>query len=139
MKKEEVVSSKSSKAIGPYSQAVKYGNLIFVAGQIGKDPKSDNLREGISDQTKQILENIKNLLADSGSDIDNVLKTTVYLADINDFPIMNEAYASFFKKPYPARATVEVAKLPKGALIEIECIAYLEEKDDCCGKGGCCG
>jgi len=139
MKKEEVVSEESYPAIGPYSQAVKFGNLIFVSGQIGIDPKSNNLVVGLENQTKQIFENLKNVLKEAGSGMGNVLKTTVYLVDINDFPAMNDIYAKYFKKPYPARATMQVAKLPKGALIEIECIAFTKFENDgnCCG-GGCC-
>lgn len=137
--KEEIITEKSGKAIGPYSQAIKFGSLVFVSGQIGKDPKSDNLAEGLINQTKQIFENLKNLLKEAGSDINNVLKTTVYLTDMNDFPAMNEVYSKYFKKPYPARATLQAAKLPKGALIEIECVAFTkyESDDNCCG-GGCC-
>lgn len=139
-KKEEVISKKSYAAIGPYSQAVKSGGLIFVSGQIGIDPKTNNLVDGIKNQTKQIFNNLKNLLETAGSDMNNILKTTVYLVDINDFPVMNEIYATYYKKPYPARATVEVARLPKGALIEIECIAFIKnEAEDCCGGNcNCC-
>lgn len=129
MKKEEVVTQKTPQAIGPYSQAIKFGNLVFCAAQIGVDPKTNNLVEGIKRQTVQVLENLKNILAAADSDIDNVLKTTVYLTDMNDFPVMNEVYATYFKKPYPARATIQAAKLPKGALIEIECIAHVEEQN----------
>lgn len=132
MKKEEV---KAQKAIGPYSQGVKFGNLIFVSGQIGIDPKTNNLKGGIKEQTKQALINLENVLLAGGSGIDNVLKTTVYLENMDDFPLMNEVYAAFFKKPYPARATVQVARLPQDALIEIECIAYRKEKK-CCGNCG---
>src|SRR3989338_8494826 len=114
MKKEEI---KAQKTVGPYSQGIIFGNLIFVSGHIGIDPKSNNLGEDIEEQTKQVLENLKNVLKAAGSDINNVLKTTVYLADMEDFPLMNEIYASYFNKPYPARATVEVSNLPKGALI----------------------
>lgn len=126
MKKEEV---KAQKAIGPYSQAVKFGDLIFVSGQIGLDPKTNNLVDGIKNQTKQTLENLKNVLEAAGSQINNVLKTAVYLADMDDFSVMNEVYATYFHKPYPARATVQVAELPRGALIEIECIAYKNIKN----------
>lgn len=137
MKKIEVVTIKSPSAIGPYSQAVKFGDLIFCAGQIGADPKTNTLvGGGIKEQTKQAFENLKNVLKAGGSDLDNVLKINVYLQNMDDFPLMNEVYASFFQKPFPARATVEVAKLPKNALIEIECVAYTE-KQDCCGGGGC--
>jgi len=136
--KKEVVSKKSSAAIGPYSHGIEFGNLVFVSGQIGVDPKTNNLFEGIKEQTKQALVNLKNVLEAGKSDINNVLKTTVYLADMNDFPIMNEVYATFFKKPYPARATIQVTKLPKGALVEIECMAYRKDKKGCCDEGCQC-
>ena len=135
MKKEEI---KAQKTVGPYSQGIIFGNLIFVSGQIGIDPKSNNLGEDIEEQTKQVLENLKNVLKAAGSDINNVLKTTVYLADMEDFPLMNEIYASYFNKPYPARATVEVSNLPKGALIEIDCIAFIKIKENCCGQDCSC-
>lgn len=139
MEKIEVVTKKSGKAIGPYSQAVKFGNLVFVSGQIGKDPKTDELAEGIKLQTERAFESLKNVLEAGNSDINNVLKTTVYLANMNDYTVMNDIYATYFQKPYPARATVQVAKLPKGALVEIECIAYINGKEDCCGGDcGCC-
>lgn len=144
MKKEEVISAKSSKSIGPYSQAVKFGNLVFISGHIGTDPKTNQLVNGdIKAQTKQAFENLKEVLLAADSNLDNVLKVTVYLKNMDDFLSMNEVYASYFQKPYPARATVEVAKLPKGALIEIECIAY---NGNCSpshkaseSEGGCCG
>lgn len=137
MKKEEIVTKKSPQAIGPYSQAVKFDNLVFCAGQIGIDPNTNNLVDGIKNQTKQALDNLKNVLEAAGSDINNILKTTVYLADMNDFAVMNEIYATYFQKPYPARATVEVARLPKGALVEIDCIAFIEQKSGCRCGGGC--
>lgn len=136
MKKEEILPKKGSNAVGPYSPGVIFGNLIFVSGQIGKDPKTDELAKGIKLQTERAFESLKNVLESGKSDLDNVLKTTVYLANMNDYTVMNEVYATYFKKPYPARATVEVAKLPKGALIEIECIAFIDggENYDC----NCC-
>ncbi len=148
MKKEEVISKKASPAVGPYSQAVKFQNLVYCAGQIGKDPKTNKLVEGIKKQTQQVLTNLKYVLEAANSDINNILKTTVYLADMDDYPVMNEVYETFFKKPFPARATVQVTKLPIGSLVEIECIAFINEptdaeamagkEDNCCG-GGCGG
>lgn len=130
MQKKEV---KAQKAIGPYSQGIQFGNLIFVSGQIGINPRTNELPEGIEAQTKQALENLKKILEAAGSSLEKVLKTTVYLTNMEDFPLMNEVYATYFSPPYPARATVGVAKLPKGALIEIECLAYQEEsKDNSC-------
>lgn len=137
MKKEEVIPQRGSKAVGPYSPGVIFGKLIFVSGQIGKDPKTDELGEGIKSQTKLAFESLKNVLEAGNSDLDSVLKTTVYLSDMNDYTVMNDIYATYFKKPYPARATVQVAKLPKGALVEIECIACIKIDGNCCG-GGCC-
>ncbi|MBI3379596.1 RidA family protein [Candidatus Gottesmanbacteria bacterium] len=138
--KEEVKTKKAPEAIGPYSQAVKFGNLVFCAGQIGLDPKTNNLVEGIKKQTKQAFANIKNVLESVASSLEKVLKMNVYLKNMDDFAVMNEIYATYYKKPYPARATVEVARLPKGALIEIECVAYIQKEDEenCCG-GGCGG
>lgn len=140
MKKEAVIPKKGGKAVGPYSPGVIFGNLIFVSGQIGKDPKTDDLATGIKLQTERAFESLKIVLEAGNSDINNVLKTTVYLADMNDYTVMNDIYATYFQKPYPARATVQVAKLPKGALVEIECIAYIKnEEENCCGGDcGCC-
>lgn len=142
MKKEEIASAKSNKAIGPYSQAVRWGNLIFVSGQIGLDPKTNNLvAPDIKSQTRQTIDNLENVLSAGNSSLDDVLKTTVYLTNLDNFPIMNEIYASYFKRPYPARATVEVRKLPKGAIIEIDCIAFIEyppSHKTSADKGGCC-
>ena len=111
-------------AIGPYSQAVVAGNTIYLAGQIGIEPKSGKLVEGgIAGETEQALENIKAVLLAAGSDLTKVVSTTVYLADMEDFAKMNEVYAKFFKEPYPARATVAVGNLPKNARVEISAIA----------------
>ncbi|GIW64321.1 MAG: reactive intermediate/imine deaminase [Patescibacteria group bacterium] len=125
MKKQiKIVNSNNApKAIGPYSQAVIFDNLIFCSGQIGIDPKTNSLVEGIENQTKQILNNIKNILQEANSSLENVLKTTIFLTDINHFSIVNKIYEDFFKNHKPARSTVTVAKLPKDALIEIEVIA----------------
>lgn len=125
MKKEEVICKNIPKVIGPYSQAVAFGNLIFCSGQIGINPKTGQLENGIEAQTNQIFKNLKELLKSAGTSLKNVLKVNVYLKNMNDFPVMNAIYAQHFNKPYPARATVEVARLPKDALIEIECIAYI--------------
>ena len=122
--KNEIVAKKGLQAIGPYSQGIVTGNYAFIAGNIGIDPKTGRLAEGIAGQTRQSLKYIEETLKAAGMTLKNVVKTTVYLKEFNDFPKMNETYASFFEKPYPARATVEVARLPKDALIEIECIAY---------------
>lgn len=114
-------------AIGPYSQAIKAGNTIYVSGQIPIDPATGAFAgEDITTQTRQSLTNLKNILNAAGADLCDVVKTTVYLANIADFTAMNEVYAQFFTAPYPARAAFEVACLPKNALVEIECVAIKE-------------
>ena len=110
-------------AIGPYSQGIDVGNMIFFSGQIPLDPVTGEMLEGIEAQTKRSLENVKGLLESQGLDFSNVVKTTVFLDNMDDFAVMNGIYAQYFVEPYPARSAVEVAKLPKGALIEIEIIA----------------
>lgn len=125
--KEEIITKKAPSAIGPYSQAVKVGSFLFCSGQIPMDPASGEIVEGgIETQTKQVLKNLKAVIEKAGGSMSSVVKTTVYLSDIADFPKFNQIYATFFQKPYPARATMEVANLPKGVKIEIEAIAYLE-------------
>jgi len=117
-------TEKAPKAIGPYSQAIKFENLLFISGQIAINPQTNQLiNGGIEEQTKQVMENIKAILQEAGLTFDNVIKTTIYLKDINDFVKVNEIYGSYFKEHKPARATVEVSRLPKDALIEIEVIA----------------
>lgn len=123
--KKIVNTKKAPSAIGPYSQGVNLGNLIFFSGQIPLNPLTGEMVDGdIKAQTKQSLENVKALLEDQGLDFSNVVKTTVFLDDMNDFAAMNEIYAQYFVEPYPARSAIAVAKLPKGALVEVEVIAY---------------
>lgn len=110
-------------AIGPYSQGMNVNDMFFFSGQIPLDPKTGTMPEGIEAQTKQSLENVKGLLQSQGLGFENVIKTTVFLDNMDDFATMNEIYATYFVEPYPARSAVEVAKLPKGALIEVEVIA----------------
>ncbi len=113
-------------AIGPYSQAVKAGNTIYVSGQLPVDPATGEFAgDSIAEQTKQSLTNIKNILEKAGAGMENVVKTTVLLSDINDFAAMNEVYATFFKEPFPARAAFQVAAIPKGAKVEIEAVAVI--------------
>ena len=115
---------KAPAAIGPYSQAIYVGNLIFTSGQIPIDPATGAIVEGgIKEQTRQSLTNVKAILEGSGLKMGNVVKTTVFMADMNDFAEMNSVYAEFFAEPYPARSAVAVKTLPKGALVEIEVIA----------------
>ena len=117
-------TDRAPAAIGPYSQAIKAGNTIYVSGQIPIDPATGVFAgEDITTQTRQSLTNLKSILNAAGADLCDVVKTTVYLANMGDFAAMNEVYAQFFAVPYPARAAFEVACLPKNALVEIECVA----------------
>lgn len=122
--KKAISTQNAPKAIGPYSQGVSFGDLIFTSGQIPVNPATSEIPAGIKEQTKQVLLNISAVLEAAGSSMDKVLKTVVSIKDMNDFAAMNEVYASFFKEPFPARTTVEVARLPKDVLVEIEAIAY---------------
>ncbi len=122
--KSTVHTAKAPAAIGPYSQAVRMDNLVITSGQIPIDPATGAFPEGIQAQTRQALTNVKAILAEAGLTMDNVLKTTVFLSDMNNFAAMNEVYATFFPEgSFPARSAVEVARLPKDALVEIEAIA----------------
>ena len=122
--KEAISTALAPAAIGPYSQAVKDGDLIFVSGQLPIDPKTGDFpSEDAQEQARQSMENIKLVLEAAGYGMERVLKTTVYLADIADFAAVNEVYAQYFTEPYPARAAFQVAALPKGAKVEIEVIA----------------
>lgn len=124
--RQAVSTSSAPQAIGPYSQAVRAGELLFVSGQIPLDPASGALIEGsIADQTRQIFENLRAILAAAGASFDHVVRTTVYLADMADFAAMNEVYGTFFASPAPARSTVQAAGLPRNARIEIDAIASL--------------
>lgn len=126
MKKEIIITNGAPAPIGPYSQAVIVGDIIYCSGQIPVDPKTNALVEAnIETQTKQVFENIRNILTAAGSDFEKVIKTNVFLKDINDFATMNQIYATYFTEGnYPARSAMEVANLPKGALLEIEVIAH---------------
>ncbi len=126
MIKEEVSTGRAPQAIGPYSQAVKIGRFIFLSGQIPIDPATGEVVNGdIADQTRQALKNLQAVVEQGGATMNDVVKTTVYLTDLMLFGEVNEVYAGFFRKPYPARATVEVAALPKGVGIEIDAIAVV--------------
>ena len=121
-----VATEQAPRAIGPYSQAVVAGQLLFCSGQIPLDPATGQLVDGdITAQTRQALLNVRAILAAAGATFDDVVKTTVYLADMNEFAAMNEVYASFFPSPAPARSTVEAARLPRDARVEIEVVAQL--------------
>jgi 2-iminobutanoate/2-iminopropanoate deaminase len=124
MKKKVIQTDKAPKAIGPYSQAIQAGDLIFLSGQIPIDPKTGELIKGdIRQQTQQVLENMKGLLESQGSGTGDVIKVTIFLKDMGNFNQVNEVYATYFSSSPPARSTVEVAKLPRNAEIEIEAIA----------------
>jgi 2-iminobutanoate/2-iminopropanoate deaminase len=122
--KRIIHSDRAPKAIGPYNQAVEIDGWVFTAGQIGIDPETGELREGIEAQTEQVMKNLKAILEEAGLNFSDVVKTTIFLKKMEDFPKVNNIYAKFFNEPYPSRSTVEVSNLPKGALIEIELIAF---------------
>ncbi|RVZ93584.1 RidA family protein [Helicobacter pylori] len=122
--KKVIHSTLAPKAIGPYSQAIATNNLVFVSGQLGIDASTGEFKGAdIHSQTTQSMENIKAILKEAGLGMDSVVKTTILLKSLDDFAVVNEIYGSYFKEPYPARATFQVAKLPKDALVEIEAIA----------------
>ena len=126
MEKKVTHSDKAPAAIGPYSQAIKWGNMLFTSGQIPLDPASGQVVEGgIRAQTKQALENLKQVLIAGGAGLGNVVKTTCFLDDMNDFAQFNEVYAEYFKDSPPARSCVAVDRLPKDVLVEIEAVAVL--------------
>jgi len=125
--RQAVSTPAAPRAIGPYSQAIRAGSLLFVSGQIPIDPATGDLVAGdIAAQTRRVFENLKAILAEAGASFDHVVRTTVYLADMNDFAAMNEVYGTYFSSPAPARATVQAARLPKDARIEIDLIAALD-------------
>lgn len=122
--KKEIISENAPKAIGPYSQAIEANGFIFASGQIAIDPATGELNTGsIEEQTKQVLINLKAVLEAAGSSLDKVVKCTVFLQDMNDYPAMNTIYGEFFAAPYPARAAIQVARLPKDVKVEIEAIS----------------
>ena len=127
-KKKAVETTDAPKAIGAYSQAVIADDFVFVSGQIGLDPKTGSMVEGgVAEQTEQVMRNLDAVLKASKSDFDNVVKATIFLADINDFAKVNEIYGRRFKAPFPARATVQVARLPRDARVEIELTALVKK------------
>ncbi len=122
--KEAVTTNNAPGAIGPYSQAIKAGGMVFCSGQIPIDPATGEfVSDVVAEQTEQVLKNLSEVLSAAGSSLDNVVKTTVFLADMNDFAEMNEVYGKYFSANKPARATVQAARLPRDAKVEIECIA----------------
>jgi len=147
--KKVILTEKGPKAIGPYSVATVVNHFVYTSGQIGLNPETGSMVEGgLEAETRQVLDNLKAILEESGTSLENVMKTTVFLKDINDFAKMNAIYGEYFSENPPARSAIQVAALPKGALIEIEAVAVLayceccengcgcvcdcEEGDDCC-------
>lgn len=122
MSHTSINTEKAPKALGPYSQAIKVGNLVFISGQTPIDPATGDVVTGIKEQTKQVMENLKAIIeaVDTKLSLNNLVKTTIFLKNMDNFSVVNEIYGSYFSKIYPARATVEVARLPKDSLVEIE-------------------
>lgn len=126
--KEIIATNNAPDAIGPYSQAVRAGDMVFVSGQIPIDPATGSfVSDDVAEQSEQVLKNLSAVLEAAGSSLKSVVKTTVFLADMNDFTAMNEVYARYFTENFPARATVQAARLPKDARVEIDCIALIEK------------
>ncbi|MEK3732208.1 MULTISPECIES: RidA family protein [Paenibacillus] len=123
MSKNIISTSSAPGAIGPYSQAVEINGFVYTSGQLGLNPETGEFGADVQEQTKLSLQNVKAILEAAGASLDQVVKTTVFLKDMNDFAAVNEVYGSFFSEPYPARSAVEVARLPKDGLVEIEVIA----------------
>src|SRR5690625_1416636 len=123
MMTKEIHTTNAPAAIGPYSQAIQAGDFLYVSGQIGVNPESGEVAEGIEAQTKQVLENLKAILTEANSSFSEVVKFTIYLKSMDDFATVNEIYGSYLEKPYPARATVEVSRLPKPVIVEMNVAA----------------
>ena len=131
MQKTVISTNNSPAAIGPYSQAIRFNELVFVSGQIPIDPGSGKVIKGnIQEQTKQVLENLKNIFEAGGSSLQNVLRTTIFLSDMDDYAMVNEAYAQYFESSPPSRSTVQVSRLPRDVHIEIDAIAYATNQEN---------
>jgi|SRR5690625_1258484 len=124
---KEVFTDKAPAAIGPYSQAIIAGDFLFASGAIGIDPSTGEVVDGIENQTVQVMENLKTILGEANASFSKVAKFTIYLNSMDDFATVNEIYGKYLEKPYPARATVEVSRLPKDVLVEIDAIVYLKK------------
>ena len=122
---KEIKTNKAPEAIGPYSQAIITGGLLYTSGQIPVNPETGIIPDGVEAQAEQVFENLKNLIASAGASIDNTVKTTVFIKNMSDFAKINEIYATYFTEPFPARSCVEVARLPKDVLLEVEAIVEL--------------
>ena len=129
MNKEAITSKQAPGAIGPYSQAIRAGYTLFLSGQIGLDPSTGQLVEGIEAQTHQVFRNLRAVMQAGGGELDDIVKVSVMLADLGDFAKVNDIMATYFRAPYPARATYQVAGLPRGARVEVEGIAILHPAD----------
>lgn len=127
MSKQAIHTSSAPAAIGPYSQAIRAGDTVYLSGQIGLDPATGNLREGTEAQARQVLDNLRAVAEAAGGALDDIVKLTLLLADMDDFAKVNEIMAAALNKPYPARATYQVAALPKGARVEIEAVLVLRK------------
>lgn len=121
---KEIYTEKSPAAVGPYSQAIEAGDFVFLSGAIPLNPETGEVVDGIKNQTMQVMENLKSVLTEAKTDFSKVVKFTIYLDSMDDFPLVNEIYGNYLEKPYPARATVEVSRLPKNVSIEIDAIAF---------------
>jgi 2-iminobutanoate/2-iminopropanoate deaminase len=122
--RDVILTDRGPKPIGPYSQAIRTNGILYVSGQVALDPKTGEMKgTDVREQTERVVENIKGILEAAGSNLHHIVKTTVFLKDMNDFPAMNEVYAKYFTSAPPARSTVQVSRLPKDALVEIEVIA----------------
>lgn len=125
--KQAISTDKAPAAIGPYSQAIKSGNFVFLSGQLGLDPKTGEfVSDSVVEQANQVFKNIKSVLNAAGLDFENVVKTTVFLSDMGNFAKVNDVYARYFKEPYPARSAFAIMNLPKNALVEVEVIAAID-------------
>jgi len=124
MMRKEIYTEKSPAAIGPYSQAIEAGDFIYVSGQIGINPETGDVAEGIEAQTKQVMHNLQAILTEAGSDFSQVVKFTIYINSMDNFATVNDIYGSYLTKPYPSRATVEVSRLPKNVLVEMDAVVY---------------
>ena len=122
---KEIKTTNAPAAIGPYSQAIITGNILYTSGQIPVNPETGAIAEGVEAQANQVFTNLKNLIAAAGSSIENTVKTTVFIKNMDDFAKINEIYATYFTEPFPARSCVEVARLPKDVLLEVEAIVEL--------------
>lgn len=121
---KEIHTENAPAAIGPYSQAIEAGDFIYLSGAIPINPKTNEIAEGIKNQTVQVMDNLQAILSEANTDFSKVVKFTIYLSSMEDFAVVNEVYGSYLEKPYPARATVEVSRLPKDVLVEIDAVVY---------------